>query len=52
MCWWRSCLSGVLEKGARDNTTIILCEIWQERHLLRGLFGQIQNRKRSEGDVK
>lgn len=45
-------LERVLEKGARDNTTIILCEIWQERHLLRGLFGQIQNRKRSEGDVK
>lgn len=39
----------VLEKGARDNTTIILCEIQRENHPLRAWLRQ--NKKENEGDV-
>ena len=38
-----------LEKGGRDNTTIILCEIQHEEHPLRTWFQQ--NKKENEGDV-
>ena len=39
----------VLEKGARDNTTIILCEIQRENHPLRAWLRQ--NKKENEGEV-
>ena len=38
-----------LEKGGRDNTTIILCEVQHEDHPLRTWFQQ--NKKENEGDV-
>ena len=38
-----------LEKGGRDNTTIILCEVQHEEHPLRTWFQQ--NKKENEGDV-
>ena len=41
-------LERVLEKGARDNATIILCEIEQDTHPLRSWF--LQNKKENEGD--
>lgn len=39
----------VLDKGARDNATIILCEVQREKHPIRTWFWQ--NKKENEGDL-
>ena len=45
----RRLMDQVLERGARDNTTIILCETEQKMHPLRRWIWQ--SRKENEGEI-